>query len=155
MKSKLAKKNTGKHPGGRPSKFGSIDMRQIKFLYLAGWDDVQVAAFIDITPRTLENWKRRYKEFFQAIKGWKKEADERVERSLYTRATGYTVPEEQVFQHQGDIVRAQTVKHYAPDVTAQIFWLKNRQPDRWREKIDHEHTGDLILSYGHRKQKQN
>lgn len=57
-----------------------------------------------------------------------------MEQSLFRKATGYTHASEKVFQFQGEIVRADTVEHYAPDTTAMIFWLKNRQPDRWRDK---------------------
>lgn len=144
-KEKTKPRYNGKHPGGRPSKFNSIDMDQMKTLFLAGWDDVHVSAFFKITRPTLDNWKKKHKEFFSSLKDWKKQADARVERCLYERACGYTVPEEQIFQFQGEIVRAKTTKHYMPDVTAQIFWLKNRQPDIWRDKHEMDASMEITV----------
>jgi hypothetical protein len=54
---------------------------------------------------------------------------------------GYTFESEKILTVKGEVVRAPVREHVAPDVTAQIFWLKNRQPDRWREKQQMEHTG--------------
>ena len=64
----------------------------------------------------------------------KAEADAQVEQSLYRRATGYSHKSEKIFNFQGEIIRAQTVEHYPPDTTAMIYWLKNRQPDKWRDR---------------------
>lgn len=153
ISNKTKPRSNGKHPGGRPSKKASIDFEQMKRLYLAGWDDAKVAGFFNISQRTIDNWKKSDPEFFQSLKDWKAQADGRVERSLYDRATGYSHMEEVLYQYQGKIIRAQTIKQYPGDVTAQIFWLKNRQPEKWRDKMEHEHKGDLYINYGHRKQK--
>lgn len=60
-------------------------------------------------------------------------ADDLVEASLFSRAVGYSHPDEKLYLIDNKIERAKTTKHYAPDTTAAIFWLKNRQPDKWRE----------------------
>jgi hypothetical protein len=52
---------------------------------------------------------------------------------LYQRAVGYTHDEEKIFLHEGKAVRVKTKKHYAPDATSAIFFLKNRQPQLWRD----------------------
>jgi hypothetical protein len=52
-----------------------------------------------------------------------------------------SVYSEKVFQFQGQIIRAETKEHVPPDTTAGIFWLKNRRPEAWRERQQHEHTG--------------
>jgi hypothetical protein len=63
-------------------------------------------------------------------------SDEYVEKSLFSRATGYTVPEEKIFVSRGGkVTRVPTMKHYPPDVTAQIFWLKNRSPHLWKNDL--------------------
>jgi hypothetical protein len=62
--------------------------------------------------------------------------DNRIERSLAQRAAGYSVHTEKVFQYEGTIVRAETVEHYPPDVTACRLWLMNRRPDKWRDKSE-------------------
>lgn len=57
-----------------------------------------------------------------------------MEQSLFRRAMGYTHPATKFFQAGGSILREDYVEHYPPDATSMIFWLKNRQPDKWRDK---------------------
>jgi hypothetical protein len=142
------------HAGGRPSKFPKINLKQVRLLYLDGKTDQQVADFLEIDQDTLNRWKKKHPKFYESLIDWKKKADAKVERSLYERATGYTHDAEEVFCNQGMVTRAATKKHYPPDATSMIFWLKNRQPAQWRDKVDVEHSGDLILNYGHRNKKQ-
>jgi hypothetical protein len=70
-----------------------------------------------------------------SLKAGKAEADVRVERSLYQRANGYSYEAVKVFMPAGakKSVYALYVEHMPPDVTACIFWLKNRDPAHWRE----------------------
>lgn len=130
-----------KHPGGRPTKFKPEFVEQARKLCELGATDYELADFFEIDRATIYRWQASYPEFCDALKAGKVAADERVERSLYHRATGYTFKSEKVFQFQGAIVRADTIEHVAPDTTAMIFWLKNRRPDLWRDKHDIEHTG--------------
>jgi hypothetical protein len=70
----------------------------------------------------------------------KQAADDRVERSLYQRANGYSHPAVKVFiKRDGTTVDYKYIEHYPPDPTSMCFWLKNRRPDRWRDvhNIDH------------------
>jgi hypothetical protein len=84
-------------------------------------------------------------------------ADERVERSLYQRAVGYEQEEVKIFMPGGaeDPVYAPFRAKIAPDVTAGIFWLKNRRGDSWRDKHDVEHgiTSDLAAIIAERRSK--
>lgn len=132
-----------KNKGGRPSKFDKIDLEQCKKLYLMGHTDYEVAVFFNINVLTLHRWKLTQEGFCNSIKDWKKAADERVERSLYERAVGYTHESEQVFCYLGEIVRAKTVKHYPGSEIAQFFWLKNRKPDQYRDKPAEPEDEDL------------
>lgn len=109
-------------------------------LYQAGKTDIQVAEVIGVCEKTINNWKGKHPEFLQALRESKQIADELVEASLFSRAVGYSHPEERVFQNEGIIVTHDTIKQYPPDTTAAIFWLKNRQPDKWREKMPGEET---------------
>lgn len=148
-----------KHPGGRPSKFPTIDQEQLKILVLDGYTDERICRFFGITHPTLNKYKREKPEFFTSLKDWKLEADAKVEKSLYQRAIGYQYDEVtyeksnvgglgvvmkageiKALKHTPTAKAKVVVKEVAPDVTAQIFWLKNRQPKVWRDKIDHEHT---------------
>jgi hypothetical protein len=69
-------------------------------------------------------------------------ADERVERSLYQRAIGYTYDTVKILKPAGttEPVIVPYRRHVPPDVTACIFWLKNRRPDEWRDRQDQRHT---------------
>jgi hypothetical protein len=60
----------------------------------------------------------------------------RVEKSLYHRATGYTCDDCHVSRYEGRITVAPLKKHYPPDVTACIFWLKNRKPQEWPDRSE-------------------
>ena len=131
--------------GGRPSKFDQIDLEQVRKLAEAGWTDQQMSDFFGVSDRTWHDWKRAHPEFSQSLKGWKQTADERVERSLYERATGYSHPEDKIFNDGGEPLIVPTVKRYEPDTTACIFWLKNRQPDQWRDKTETKMSGEISL----------
>jgi hypothetical protein len=89
----------------------------------------------------VENRKAPATEFLQALKGGKEQADDRVERSLYQRAVGYTHDATHFTSFQGAVTATPYRNHCPPDVVAQIFWLKNRRPDLWRDKQIQEVTG--------------
>lgn len=130
---------------GRPPKYKDTFAKQAEKLCALGATDEDLADFFEVSVRTVIRWKSEHEDFCQALKVAKEEADNRVERSLYQRAVGYSFDSEKVFNNRGDVVRAKTREHCPPDVTAQIFWLKNRQPDRWRDKQEHDHTGQVVM----------
>ncbi|HEY6019853.1 MAG TPA: helix-turn-helix domain-containing protein [Candidatus Paceibacterota bacterium] len=120
--------------GGRPSKYKAEYVQSAAKLCRLGATDRDIADFFEVNEATLHRWKLAHPEFSESLKRSKDELDAQVERSLYQRATGYSHRSEKVFQFQGAIVRAETVEHYAPDPTSMIFWLKNRQPEKWRDR---------------------
>lgn len=131
----MCKKKTTPKKIGRPSKFDSVSLDLIRHLYESGYTDKQVATKIDVSEVTLNAWKKKNPEFLKSLKDWKIEADKDVEASLYQRARGYTTKETKVFCDKfGKITEHTISKHYAPDPTSMIFWLKNRQPDKWRDR---------------------
>lgn len=123
---------------GRPSSYQPEYAKQAEKLCILGATDVQLADFFGVSIPTLYAWAARNEEFLSALKTGKDAADERVERSLYHKAIGYTFESEKIFQHQGEIIRAQTREHVPPDTTAMIFWLKNRRKDLWRDKTEQD-----------------
>lgn len=127
--------------GGRPSGFKPEFVAQAEKLCKLGATDVELADFFEVSDRTIYRWQTQFPEFCQALKAGKENSDERVERSLYHKAVGYTFDSEKVFQFQGEIVRTATREHVPPDTTAAIFWLKNRKPEEWRDVSRHELTG--------------
>jgi hypothetical protein len=81
--------------------------------------------------------------FFESLKKAKQESDQRVVNSLYHKAVGYEQDAVKIFQFQGEPVIVPYKEIIAPDTTAQIFWLKNRQPQQWRDKQEVEHSGKI------------
>lgn len=127
---------------GRPSDFKPEFCQEAEEQCRNGATDEELADYFDVSTRTIYRWKAAYPEFCQALKTGKETADERVERSLYAKAVGYTFDSEKVFQFQGQIVRAPVKEHVPPDTTAAIFWLKNRRAENWRDKseVHHKHS---------------
>lgn len=122
---------------GRPSSFRPEFVEQAKKLCTLGATDVELADFFKVSINTIWNWRSRHPEFLDALKLGKQAADQRVSTSLYQKAMGYTFESEKIFQYEGKVVRAKTREHVPPDTTACIFWLKNRQPEEWRDKTEH------------------
>ena len=100
-----------------------------------------MADFFGIAESTLNAWKLAHLDFSESLKKGKLCADANVSDRLYLRAMGYSHEEVHVSNYQGDITLTPLTKHYPPDTTAAIFWLKNRRPEQWREKSQHELSG--------------
>ncbi len=94
----------------------------------------EIARAVGTTERNLYRWAARYDEFSHILKTAGIVADDRVELTLYQRAVGYEVKTEKIFKDGASIIRVETTEHVPPDVTAQIFWLKNRRRDKWSER---------------------
>ncbi len=124
---------------GRPPEYREEYAIEARKLCQLGATDEDLADFFEVMRVTIKRWESRYPEFNAALKRGKEAADDRVERSLYARATGYTFNSEKIFNNEGEIIRAPVIEHVPPDVTACIFWLKNRRPAEWRDKTDHDH----------------
>ncbi len=69
------------------------------------------------------------------------QADSDVADRLYQRAMGYEHAEVDIRVVNQEIIKTPITKIYAPDPTAAIFWLKNRQRAKWRDKVESEITG--------------
>lgn len=126
---------------GRPSKYRPEFVEQARKLALLGAIDREIADFFGIAESTLNNWKLEHPEFLESLKSGKEVADDRVERSLYHRAIGYSHDAVKMFQAGGEVISESYVEHYPPDTTAAIFWLKNRRPAQWRDKVQQELSG--------------
>ena len=118
-------------------------------LKIEGWaqdglTDEQIAKNIGISRSTLNVWKDRYSDISDALKKGKDVIDRQVENALLKRALGYEYEEVKEKFEDGVITeRTVTKKEVVPDTTAQIFWLKNRKPDKWRDKPGYEDTTEL------------
>lgn len=121
--------------GGRPTAFKDEYIEQVEKLCKLGSTDKEIADFFNVCEATINNWKITYPAFLESLKRGKLLADAEVAQKLYHRAIGYTHKDTKFATHEGQITDCKEYdKHYAPDATAAIFWLKNRQPDKWRDK---------------------
>lgn len=109
-------------------------------LKIEGWardglTDEQIAENAGINPATLYVWKKKYPEISETLKRGKEVVDRQVENALLKRALGYEY-EEVKEKFEGNVMTERTVtkKEVVPDVTAQIFWLKNRKREAWADR---------------------
>jgi len=129
--------------GGRKSKYNEGMNKIVKSLTAKGCTDKQLAIFFGVDERTITNWKKQFPLFFLSLKTGKKMIDAEVEASLFQRAIGYSLPDVHISSYEGEITITPIVKHFPPDTTAQIFWLKNRKPKQWRDKQDINLSGEV------------
>jgi len=117
---------------GRPTKYRPDYPRQAEQLARLGAADADLAEAFEVSAMTIWRWRMAYPEFCYALKEGKDAFDDRVERSLAMRAVGYSYDAEKIFYQNGKVIRVPYREHVPPDVTACIFWLKNRRPEQWR-----------------------
>lgn len=130
----------------RPSLYKPEYPEQARKFCLLGATDIEIADLFGVSVGALAKWKRRYPEFANALRLGKEVANAEVASKLYRRAIGYTCQEVSVRVVKDVEHKTTTTKHYPPDVTACIFWLKNRDKNRWRDKHETEHTGNVTYN---------
>lgn len=131
---------------GRPTKYLPEYNTQVVKLCLLGATDKDLASFFEVEESTINNWKLEHPEFLESLKEGKEKADATVADRLFKRATGYEHDDVDIKMFEGDIIKTDLIKHYPPDTAAAIFWLKNRRPDLWRDKQEHNISGELKIT---------
>ena len=117
-------------------------LNKIKDWAIEGKTNQEIAGKMGIAVSTLYEWLNKHGELVEALKSSKEVVDDQVEDTLLKRALGYFTTETRTETYKdGSIKVITTTKEILPDVTAQIFWLKNRRRDQWRDRQDLEHTG--------------
>ena len=119
-----------------------------KLILLEGWardglTDEQIAKNMGIAPSTLYEWKKKSKEFSESLKKGKEVVDFEVENALLKRALGYEYEEE---TYENGILTKKVKKQVPPDTTAQIFWLKNRKPNTWKDKVETDEDREAVAN---------
>jgi hypothetical protein len=137
-KKKPANKAKATPARGRPTLYQASYAEQARRLALLGQTDAEMAAFFGVAERTIHYWKDAHPDFLQSLKEGKADADAKVAAALYQRALGYSHPDTHISNYQGEITITPITKHYPPDPVSMIFWLKNRQPDKWRDRVEAE-----------------
>ena len=136
----------GNPGGGRPSVYKD-EYAELAYNYcLLGAIDEELAGFFGVSETTINNWKKEHNDFSLALKRGKEIADARVAQALFHRATGYSHEDIDIKMYEGGIIETPYTKHYPPDATSAIFWLKNRQPKKWRDKQVTEHEGAIEIT---------
>lgn len=117
-------------------------LETLRGLARRGLSDEDIAKSIGINRTTIYDWKRKYPTFANALRDGKLVADLAVESALFKKATGFTVTDTKTTsfldKETGELVEGKsevTTKHVLPDTLAMMFWLKNRCPDLWKDKV--------------------
>lgn len=129
--------------GGRPTKYKAEYAEQAYKFCLLGATDARLGEFFEVDEATIHRWKHDHKEFCDSIKRGKEVADAEIAHSLFQRARGYSHAAIKMFNNQGVIISEPYTEHYPPDTGAAMAWLKNRQPNHWRDKQEVEHSGTV------------
>lgn len=126
-----------------------------------GLTDEQIAHNMGVAYSTFRDWLGKFSALSASLKKGKAPVDIEVENALLKRATGYTVKLKKPIKvkttkritGKGEVTEerieyADEEQYIPPDTTAQIFWLKNRRPERWRDKRDEapQQANDLLQS---------
>ena len=134
-----AKGNKG---GGRKSVFRKHMIGPAKMLAKLGATNAEMAQALGISATRISDWCKKNAVFSVAVKEGKDRADNNVVESLYKRATGYSHPDVHISTYEGKPIITKITKHYPPDATSCIFWLKNRRPLEWREREQVQFVGE-------------
>jgi len=141
--------STEKQEQGRPTKYKKEFDAQAAKLCKKGFIDVEIADFFDVAVSTLHLWKTKHPTFSDSLKESKRFSDDAVEMALYDRAVGYEYEEvKEEIEGEKVIKRTVTTKRIQDNVAA-IFWLKNRRPEQWRDKVEHDNTQDIHITIDH------
>jgi hypothetical protein len=128
---------------GRPTLYRPELAELARKLALLGLTENQMADNFNVNVGTLIEWKARHREFREAIERGGVQADARMAESLFHRGLGYQHEAVKIFMPAGakGPVYAPYTERYPPDTQAASLWLRNRQPNRWRDRQEHDHSG--------------
>lgn len=132
---------------GRPTDYSDDYPEQAEKLCKLGATDKELAEFFEVVESTINLWKQEHPKFSESIKKGKTLADAEVASKLYHRAIGYEHADTHFSAYEGAVTATPMTKHYAPDPVAAIFWLKNRQRAKWRDKTEQEVSGSVTLKF--------
>lgn len=123
-----------------------------KLILLEGWardglTDEQIAKNIGINRTTLYDWKKKEANIADALKKGKEVIDFEVENALLKRALGYTITiKEEKLDRDGCVHTLKKDVHIPGDATAQIFWLKNRKPNNWKDRVETDEDKEAVAN---------
>ena len=115
----------------------------IKGMARDGLTQQQIADNLGINVDTLIEYKKKYTDFSEALKKGKEVVDIEVENALLKRALGYKYDE---VTYENGVETKRVTKEVQPDTTAQIFWLKNRKPNNWKDRIETDEDKEAVAN---------
>jgi len=127
---------------GRPTKIETIDKDLVLFLCSKGCTNEEIATALKIATSTFSKYLAENSAFSDAVRKGRELADSKVEQSLYEAACGFECDEERGVVVDGSVEIVKTKKKHAPDTVAAMFWLANRQRQKWQHISKIEHTGE-------------
>lgn len=141
---------------GRPLKYDPKFDRIVYGLALLGATLPEIASSLSVHVDTIHDWRKKFPRFSDALTQGREFADVKVAKSLYKSALGFEYDSEEIkvvsdgMGFGSSIERVPVKRYVKPDVTAQKFWLINRQPEKWRERIEVQPPSDggIIVEYG-------
>jgi len=140
----MSQVNAAKNKGGAPTKYRKKYNEQARKLCLLGYTDKQLASFFEVSEATINNWKIEYPRFLESLKAGKEFADAQVAASLYQKATGYSCKDTKFATHEGEITdQKEYTKNYPPCPISIKYWLNNRQPEKFRERVEVEQNTNV------------
>lgn len=144
---------------GAPTKYKPEYAEQArKFCLLNGATDAELGDYFGVSETTIKDWYKRHPEFLTSVKAGKQGADMNVAESLYKRAVGFEytettfekIDDKRVLEVTSDeLITTEAYKKkivtklHPPDAGAALNWLKNRQPSKWRDKVEVAHSGKI------------
>lgn len=132
---------------GRPTLYKPEYTAMAEKIALLGATDRELGEIFEVSEVTINEWKKAHPEFSLALKKGKAEADAEVVHSLYRRATGYRHKVQKVLSDaKGGYNIVEYEESLPPDTTAAIFWLKNRQSAKWRDRQEVNQSFDVLGS---------
>lgn len=135
-----------KHAGGRPPKYDpKTHPVAVEYMATAGLTDKEMAEKLDISLSTFYEWSNKHSEFSDAKTRGKEKPDDMVENALLQSALGYEHDSVHITNHQGVVTKTPIKKKYPPNDRSIQFWLKNRRPEKWRDKQEIDLTGSVNL----------
>ena len=134
--------------GGRKSCYKEV-YNELAYKYcLLGATDKILANFFDVSEVTINAWKNKHPEFLKSIRAGKEIADMEVVKSFFENAKGFVAKSKKAMKVKvwnkeaqrlvDEVMMIEETIQYAPNTQAGIFWLKNRQPDKWKDKTEVE-----------------
>lgn len=123
---------------GAPSHYSVKFVGVVEELARRGATDGEIAETLKVSRVTLVNWRAKHLDFDKAFKLGREPADERVIRSGYERAVGYTFDSEKIVTVDKQVVRVPIREHVPPDPGMIQYWLNNRRRGEWRNRQEIE-----------------